>query len=81
MRSIVRKCPHVGAISYPPIPRGNWRRSCLKDVNGEHDLHHDDDQHVHRWNPNIPLDFPPSLTKDHHIQATQSMGHGKPASP
>jgi hypothetical protein len=68
----------------PPMPRGNWRRSCLEAHNGEHDLHHDDDddQHVHRWQPNNPLIFlPVGSTKAHHIQATQSMGDGKLLSP
>jgi hypothetical protein len=46
----------------PPISRGNWRRSCLEARNGEHDLHHDDDddQNVHRWQPSSTPHFPPN---------------------
>jgi hypothetical protein len=42
--------------------RGNWKRSSLEDRNGEHDLHHDDDddQLVHRWQPSNPPHLPPS---------------------
>ena len=42
------------------MPRGTWRISCLKAHNGEHDLDHDDDQHVYRWDPNNPPYFPPN---------------------
>jgi hypothetical protein len=49
-------------VLLPPMPRGNWR-SCLEACNGEHDLHHDDDQHVHRWHTNRPLIFLPTKIK------------------
>jgi hypothetical protein len=41
---------------------GNWKRSCLEARNGEHDIHcDDDDQYVHRWQPNNRRDLPPNI--------------------
>jgi hypothetical protein len=57
-----KKPIRCASTCYPPIPRGNWRRSCFEAWNGEHNLHHDDDddQYVHRWQPNKPPHLPPS---------------------
>jgi hypothetical protein len=64
------------------MPRGNSRTSCLVVHNGDNDPDHDDDEHVHRWQPNNPhFPYSYSSTKAHHIQATQCMGDGKPMSP
>jgi hypothetical protein len=54
MRSTVSTCPHVGARCYLPMPRGNWRRSCLMAHNEDNDPIDDDDQHVHHGSPTTP---------------------------
>jgi hypothetical protein len=61
MRSTVSTCPHIGARCYPPMPRGNYRRSCLMAHNVEHYPNHDYYQHVHKWQPIIPPHSPLQL--------------------
>jgi hypothetical protein len=45
---------NMDIVTPPPMPRGNWRRSCLMARNEDDDPDHDDYEHVHIYQPGSP---------------------------